>query len=83
MSNLIFRPHQAGVSAQQYKDYEDIDISNKKPDIEHISFRPEETLYQNGQKFTPFLDSNALPGPFRYNNILVVLYTYKTSAKNS
>lgn len=50
---LIYRPHKAGVSAQQYKDYQEVRKPSKNP-----------VVYQQ-QKFTPFLESNALPGAFR------------------
>ncbi|XP_066146422.1 uncharacterized protein [Euwallacea fornicatus] len=57
------RPHKAGVSAQQFKDFENVRKSPKKQQVEH--FRPSDTLYQPNQKFTPFLETNAIPGPFR------------------
>uniref|UniRef100_A0AAR5P5I7 Chitin-binding type-2 domain-containing protein n=1 Tax=Dendroctonus ponderosae TaxID=77166 RepID=A0AAR5P5I7_DENPD len=59
------RPHQAGVSAQQYKDYEGIRRPIKKPELQPIDFRPSNAVYQTGQKFNPFRENNALPGSFR------------------
>lgn len=53
MNLNFYRPHKAGVSAQQYKDYQEVRKPSKKP-----------VVYQH-QKFTPFLESNALPGAFR------------------
>ncbi|XP_066252640.1 uncharacterized protein [Euwallacea similis] len=57
------RPHKAGVSAQQFKDFEDARKSPKKQQEGH--FRSPDILYQPSQKFTPFLETNAIPGPFR------------------
>ncbi|KAL1506788.1 hypothetical protein ABEB36_006086 [Hypothenemus hampei] len=57
------RPHKAGVSAQQYKDFEIVSRPQKKPIRDPVS--KDNNLYQSGQRYTPFLESNALPGPFR------------------
>ncbi|XP_030759088.1 uncharacterized protein LOC115884599 [Sitophilus oryzae] len=57
------RPHLAGVSAQQYRDFP---YEKRRPlKSESQNYRPKDVLYQQRPKFTPFLESNALPGPFR------------------
>ncbi|XP_076258914.1 uncharacterized protein LOC143195545 [Rhynchophorus ferrugineus] len=60
------RPHLAGVSAQQYRDFQYVDSKGKKRPLktENTSHRPKDVIYQQRPKFTPFLESNALPGPF-------------------
>ncbi|XP_050294016.1 adhesive plaque matrix protein isoform X2 [Anthonomus grandis grandis] len=58
------RPHQAGVSSQQYRDYNEVRQPTKNRNSNIIEYRPSKT-YQSSPKYTPFMESNAIPGPFR------------------
>ncbi|XP_060527021.1 uncharacterized protein LOC132702439 isoform X2 [Cylas formicarius] len=60
-------PHRDSVYMQQYKNYDEIISTKKKVKYQPVRIKTKDgdSVSRPSQKFTPFLESNALPGPFR------------------